>query len=128
MLKRRNFLTTLSATVLAATLPIGATAAIQTYAGKASPLRKRFRGLIDTDFRLFDAAGVARKARLVAVDDGPKCPGLEQFSIVFEGDELGEGLYQIRSWRTGRILINLQTSGEPGTARNRQRACFSNFV
>jgi len=128
MLKRRNFVTTLSATVLVATLPVGAAAAIQSYGGKASSLRKRFRGLVDTDFRLFDAVGVARKARLVAVDDGPKCPGLEQFSIVFEGEELGEGLYQIRSWRTGRILVNLQSSGGPGMARNRQRACFSNFV
>jgi hypothetical protein len=128
MLKRRNFITTLSATVLAATLPTGATAVIQTHEGKGSSLGNRFRGLVDTDFRLFDSAGVARKARLIAVDDGPKCPGLEQFSIVFEGDELGEGLYQIRSWRTGRILINLQTSGEPGTAGNRQRACFSNFA
>jgi hypothetical protein len=128
MLERRRFLTTLSATVLAAALPASSLAALQIRTGERGSLQKHFAQFVDTDFRLFDSEGIPHKARLVAIDEGPRCPGLEQFSVVFEGSDLSDGLYQIRSWRTGRICIGLQSSGEPGTAINRQRACFSNFV
>ncbi len=128
MLERRNFLTALSATILAAALPAGIAAATQRQRGKSGSLRTQFAQLVGSNLRLLNSAGVAQEARLVAIDDGPLCPGLEQFSIVFEGGDLAEGLYQIRSWRTERMLISLQCSGETGTHRNRQRACFSNFV
>jgi len=114
--------------MLAAALPASALAALQVRTGKRGSLQKHFAQFVDTDFRLFDADGVGQKARLVAVDDGPQYPGLEQFSVVFEGSDLSEGLYQIRSWRTGRMYVGLQSSGEPGSAINRQRAVFSNFV
>ncbi len=128
MLERRKFLTALSASILSAAIPGGALAATLRRSGKGGSLHKQFAQLVGNDFRLLNSAGVAQKARLVAIDEGPVCRGLEQFSIVFEGSDLAEGLYQIRSWRTGRILISLQASGEPGTATNRQRAYFSRFI
>ena len=128
MLERRNFLTALSATILTAGLPAGIAAATQRQRGRSGSLRAQFARLVGSNFRLLNSTGVAQQARLVAVDDGPRCPGLEQFSIVFEGSDLAEGLYQVRSWRTGKMLVSLQPSGEPGTARNRQRRNGGRFT
>ena len=62
------------------------------------------------------------------MDDGPQCPGLEQFSIVFEGNDLTEGLYRVYHRQTGSLLISLMPSGEPGSRKNRKRVFFSTFV
>jgi hypothetical protein len=128
MLERRNFLTALSATMLAAAMPASAMAAVSGQKGKSGSLRKQFAQLVGSNVRLLNSAGVTQKARLIAIDDGPACPGLEQFSIVFEGSDLGEGTYQIRNWRFGRMLVSMQNSGKPGAANTLQRAYFSNFI
>jgi hypothetical protein len=91
-------------------------------------LRDQIAPLIGSDFRLTDSNGIARKARLIAVEDGPCCAGLEQFSIVFEGADLTEGLHEVYHCQTGSSLISLMPSGEPGAGAIRQRAHFANFV
>jgi hypothetical protein len=123
---RRRFLGTLSAGMAASLVPAGVISA----AGIAS-LRDRFAGLVDDSFDLVDSAGTLKKARLVAMDDGPDCPNrpdLEQFSIVFEGSGLNDGLYKVYHPSTGRLQIGLMSSGEAGSTVRRQRAHFSNFV
>lgn len=131
MLERRIFLTGLTATMATAMVPGGIVAATLGPPGKTSTsgsLRDQLAALVDRNFYLVDSGGLARSARLVAVDDGPQCPGLEQFSIVFEGSDLAEGLYETHSWHTGRLLISLLPSGKSRSGKNRQRAYFSNFV
>ena len=128
MLERRKFLTALSATMLTAAIPSGTLAATLTQTGQCCPLRKQFAQLVDSDFRLVNSAGVTQIARLVAVDDGPDCSGLEQFSIVFESGDLTEGLYKAYHPGIGTLRIGLLPTGETGSEVNRQRAHFSNFV
>jgi hypothetical protein len=131
MLERRNFLTALSATMVTAMLPAGVLAATPGKAdwfGRTSSLRDRFAPLIGNDFRLVDEAGVRHRARLVALDDDLCSPELEQFSIVFEGSGLTDGLYEVYHPSTGTLRIGLMSSGEPGSPVGRQRAHFSNFV
>jgi len=123
MLARRQFLGTLSAGMATTLVPAGVLSA----AGLLS-LRDQFAGLVEDNFHFLDSAGVVKKARLVALDDGPDCPRLEQFSIVFEGSDLTEGIYQVYHPQTGSLQIGLMPSGEPGSELDRQRAYFSNFV
>ena len=67
-------------------------------------------------------------AQLIAVDDGPDCPGLEQFSIVFEGDELDDGLYDTYHPEMDGLAISLMPSDARGTGRVRKRAFFALLV
>ena len=120
---RRRFLGTLTAGMATTLVPAGVISA----AGFAS-LRDRFAGLVDKNFHLVDSAGTLKKARLVAMDDGPECPDLEQFSIVFEGSGLTDGLYKAYHPSTGTLRIALMSSGDAGATLGRQRAHFSSFV
>lgn len=131
MLERRNFLTALTATMATAMLPAGIMAATPGQPGNNginNSLRGQLAQLVGSNLRLVDAAGIAQSARLVAVDDGPDHPGLEQFSIVFEGSGLTDGLYKVYHPSTGTLRIGLMSSGEAGSTPGRQRAHFSNFV
>lgn len=123
MLGRRKFLGTLTAGMATTLVPVGVLSA----AGLAS-LRDQFAALGDNNFQLMDSAGVVRNARLVAMDDGPYCPELEQFSIVFEGSGLTDGLYKAYHPSTGTLHIALMSSGDAGATLGRQRAHFSSFV
>lgn len=123
MLGRRKFLGTLTAGMAASTLPAGVIIA----AGLPT-LREQFADLVDSNFDLIDSTGTVRRARLIQLDDGPEEPGLEQFSIVFEGDGLSEGLHKAYHPRIGTMRIGLMASGERGPGPDKQRAYFSNFV
>jgi len=98
-------------------------AGIVTAAGFAA-LRDRFATLVDSDFDFVDAHGAALTARLVALDDARTSGGFEQFSVVFEGDGLAEGLYQVRHPALGSLHIGFTAPGES----LRQRAWFSQPV
>lgn len=131
MLERRNFLTALSAAMTTMMLPAGVLAATRGNAGwfgSTGSFRDRFAPLVGEEFRLGDKAGNTRKARLVALDDELRSSDLEQFSIVFEGSGLTDGLYEIYHPSMGKLHIGLISSGEPGSPAGRQRAHFSNFV
>lgn len=102
-------------------------AGVITAAGLMS-LRDKFAELVDSNMHLMDSVGTVTRARLVELDEGPKDPDLEQFSIVLEGDGLTEGLYKVYHPNTGTLRIGLLASGEPGSGAVRQRAYFSKFV
>lgn len=127
MLGRRKFLGTLTAGVVTTLVTPGIIKAAAITDGHAS-LRDQFVRLVGSNFRLVDATGTTTIARLAALDDGPESPGLEQFSIVFEGADLTDGLYRVYHRRTGGLRISFMPSGEPGPDLNRQRAHFSSFT
>lgn len=131
MLERRQVLKIFVAGATTSLIPAGIFAATPEETGSSGTsisLREQLEALVGGSFRLTGSDGVVRTARLIAVDDGPDCPGLEQFSILFEGTDLAEGLHEIYHWQTGRELISLVPSGESGPGMTRQRAHFSRFV
>lgn len=131
MLERRQVLKIFVAGATTSLVPAGifaATLEATESSGTSNSLREQLEVLVGSRFRLTGSDGVVRIARLVAVDDGPDCPGLEQFSILFEGADLVEGLHEVYHWQTGRELISLVPSGKPGAGITRQRAHFSRLV
>ena len=131
MLERRQVLKIIIAGTTTSLVPAGILAATlrkTESSGTGNSLRDQLEALVGSSFRLTGPDGVVRKARLIAVDDGPDCPGLEQFSILFEGTDLAEGLHEVYHWQTGSELISLVSSGEPGSAVTRQRAHFSRLA
>jgi hypothetical protein len=122
MLQRRAVLAALGGAMAATIVPF------KSHAGTNLSTRQQFAELLGARFRLTDADGHSWAARLVAVDDGPRCPGLEQYSIVFEGRELTEGLYEVYPRESGRLNIGLTSLGGSDTGAARLQACFSNFI
>ena len=131
MLKRRKALKILVAGMTTAMVPAGVVATTLSgveRTGMRHSLRTQLTQLIGSNFRLTDTYGTAKKAVLVAVEEGPRSAGLEQFSAVFEGDELEEGLHEVYHCQTGNSLISFVPSGESETGQVRQRAHFSIFA
>lgn len=131
MFERRKVLKVFVAGVTTAMVPAGIMAATirkNENGGTSESLRDQLTPLIGSGFRLTDSNGIAKRARLIAIDDGPRCAGLEQFSIVFEGADLTEGLHEVYHRQTGSSLIGLMPSDEPRAGMTRQRAHFSTFA
>lgn len=89
--------------------------------------RERFQDLVNAPFDLLDSRH-RRVERLVlsAVEDGPACPGTDQFALVFRGD--GEAprrpaTYTLEHAEEGRFALYLEPSREP--AGDAYRASFS---
>jgi hypothetical protein len=122
MLQRRAVLAAFGSAMAAAMAPFGV------LAGTNLSRRNQLSELMGCSFHIADPSGEKTTARLVALDDGPRCPGLEQFSVVFEGADLCEGLHEVYHHDTGRFLISLMPSGESGSRQIRKRAFFSTFV
>jgi hypothetical protein len=122
MLKRRAVLGALGSVMAASFMPVNV------LAGTRLSQRNQYSRLIGSRIRFRDAEGSVTTARLVALDDGPQCPGLEQFSVVFEGEHLGEGVYEIFHPDMGNSRLAFTASGRPGPERNLFRAYFSNFI
>lgn len=131
MLERRRILKIIVAGATTVMVPGSITMAASgpvERAGTRGSLRDQLATLVGSNFQLTDADGVTRKAQLISIEDGPACPGLEQFSMLFEGEGLTEGLHEIHHTRTGSALISLVPSDQPETGLVRQRAHFSHFV
>ena len=122
MLKRRAVLGALGSVMAASFMPVNV------LAGTKLSQRDQYLRLIGSRVRFRDAEGSVTMARLVALNDGPRCPGLEQFSVVFEGEHLGEGVYETFHPEMGNSRLAFTASGRPGPGRNRFRAYFSNFI
>jgi len=122
MLQRRAVLAALGGAMAATIVPFGA------HAGPNLTTHQQFSELLGARFRLTDAEGNSWAARLIAVDDGPRCPGLDQYSIVFEGSELSEGVYEVYHREAGKLKVGFTSSGSPEAGPLRLQACFSNFV
>ena len=118
MLKRRLFLSAIAAGATSAMLPVAVLGATR----NSIPLSQKFAALVGSDFQFSDGVGAKSRARLVAFDAGPDCPGLEQFSVVFEGGSLAEGLYDIHHPGTGKLTVFCMPAADGG-----QRAYFSYF-
>lgn len=91
-------------------------------------LHNKLAAMLGSRFRMTNANGMTSTAELVALDEGPQYQGLDQFSAVFEGENLSDGLYEVWHRDTGNLPISLMPSGEPTADRCRQRAYFSILV
>lgn len=117
MLKRRLFLSAMAAGATSAMMPAAVLAAIP-----EKSLSQHFAALVGSEFQFKDTVGTHSQARLVAFDEGPSSAGLEQFSVVFKGDGLAEGPYDIHNPGTGKLTVFCMPSSNGG-----QRAYFSYF-
>jgi len=117
MLKRRLFLSAMAAGATSAMMPAAVLAATP-----EKSLAQQFAALVGSDFQFKDTVGTHSRARLVAFDEGPSSPGLEQFSVVFNGEGLAEGLYDIHHPGTGKLTVFCMPSTDGA-----QRAYFSYF-
>lgn len=122
MMQRRAVLAALGSAVAASFAPVGVLASTRRSECQL------YSNVVGSLFQLMDSSGDVTTARLVAVDDGPTCPGLEQFSIALEGEHLTEGLFDIDHPVIGRSKIALFRCGPPRSDRNRYRAYFSRFT
>ncbi len=122
MLERRAFLAALGSAVVASAVPVNVLASTNL------SCREQLSQMLGRNFRLKSPAGDIVTARLIAVDEGLDCRGLEQFSIVFEGDNLDDGLYDTYHPDMDGLAITLMPSEAPGSGRIRKRAYFSVFV
>jgi hypothetical protein len=100
-MERREFIAGCSATLMVAGVnPSQLLASARGSQISATPVpRARFDALMGTEFRVYREDGrFLDKVRLAAIEDGPCCPGLEQFSVLWEGayaDVLPEGVYTL---------------------------------
>jgi hypothetical protein len=124
MLKRRLFLSALAAGATSSILPTTAFSAVLADNGL---LAEKFSTLVGSEFHFRNTVGDKSCARLVAFDNGPDSPGLEQFSVVFEGDGLAEGLHDIHHLGTGKLTVFCMPSTSAALGNSRQRVYFSNF-
>ena len=124
MLKRRLFLSALAAGATSSILPTTVFSAVLT---NDDPLSEKFSALVGSEFHFRNAIGDKSRAKLVAFDKGPDSPGLEQFSVVFEGDGLAEGLHDIHHLGTGKLTVFCMPSTGGALGCSRQRVYFSNF-
>jgi hypothetical protein len=128
MLQRRAILAALTTSMAAALVPGSAIAAGLSAGNRmATPtsLREQLQALQGQDFHFEDETGETSQARLIAVEDGPRCPGLEQFSVVFEGERLSEGMNDLSHPEIGNMPIGLTSSECTHASRTRKRAHFS---
>jgi len=127
-LQRRAILAVLT-TSLAAALAPGSVIASALSAGNRTSssmsLREQLQALLGQNFNFEDETGVTSDGRLVFVEDGPRCRGLEQFSVVFEGKRLSEGINDVFHPDLGSMSISLISSECSHAGRTRKRAHFS---
>ena len=130
MLERRTFLTVLTAGLATAATPGTLLAACHEFlaSGPSVPRRDDFKRLVGRRFQLIDSEGLTSDATLLAFEDGPRCPRLEQFSFVLDTEGLEEGIYEIRHPEMGAISVNLMTSAHPSNAGQCHRVYVSRFV
>jgi hypothetical protein len=93
-----------------------------------SPDRASLTTLVGSWFRITDTNGQYSAARLIALDDGPTFRGLEQFSLVFQGKQLTDGLFQVFHPQAGEIQLHFMPSGETADVNDRRRAHISVFA
>jgi hypothetical protein len=122
MLGRRAFLAALGSSVVVSAVPVNVLASTNL------SCREQLSQMLGRNFRLKSPAGDIVTAQLIEVDDGPDCPGLEQFSIVFDGDDLDDGLYNTYHPEMDGMTISLMPSEVPGSGHIRKRAYFSVFA
>jgi hypothetical protein len=122
MLQRRAVLAALTSAMAAAMAPTSI------FASNHQTCRQRLAGIVGDTVRLSDQDGRILYARVLTIDDGPTHPGLDQFSIVFEGDDLVDGLYEAHHRDAGTVPVALIESEASAYGTTRKRAHFSIFI
>ena len=117
MLERREFLVGCAAALLSVgAAPCGQSG--EPGAESDGPLdigKEGFLRLRNESFRILDGSERVVYADLAAVEDGPVAPGLEQFSLRFQGDYsdwLEPGLYELYHTRMGGFHAYLDSQAE----------------
>jgi hypothetical protein len=108
LMERRKFLAGVSVVVAGTTqLPAFLSSASHQPA-RPSTRRHDFEQSVGTQFRVYDTDGrFVDKVRLLAIEDGPCCSGLEQFSLVFgetRGPVLSEGIWTLKNGSATEVL------------------------
>ena len=85
MIRRRDFVLGCGSLAVLTGMPIANAATV--IAGSGQRKADRFRPLIDTIFNAANDAGQFLELKLVAVEETPIDPRLEQFRLVFESEE-----------------------------------------
>jgi hypothetical protein len=122
-MRRRDFLTTTAAAAaIVAVCPTANAATVLPTLPITGFNRTQFRSWIDDEFRLSGPGSLrAAHATLIAVDDGPECTGIEQFSAVFRGAALPTGLCRLSHADGAQFVLHLHGS----LHSNLRRAHFS---
>ena len=126
-MERRKFLAGVSAAV-AGTTQLPSILSFESVEATVHPTRRaEFERQLGTEFRVYDNDGrFADKVRLVAIEGGPCCSGLEQFSLVFAGTQgpaLSEGIWRLTNGTDQAkdlALTSARASSQP-----RYRAMFN---
>ena len=125
-MERRQFLAGVS-TVVAGTTQLPSILSFESMAATTSTRRADFEQQLGREFRVYDNAGrFADKVRLEAIEDGPCCAGLEQFSVVFAGTRgpaLSEGIWRLTNGTNAPIDLALTSAG--ASSQPRYRAMFN---
>lgn len=106
---RRSMMLGTGAAALAATAAPVLAAGVQAQAGV--PPRRAFEALVGETFASTDGASL----RLCQVTDGPQVPGLDQFSLAWEGGPGEGGLLELQHPRTGRFALHLEPTRDSNT-------------
>jgi len=89
--------------------------------------RERFEQLVNARFELLDSRDRCVETLVLdAVEDGPDCPGTDQFGLVFRGEGKGQGqpaTHILEHAEEGRFALYLEPSASGKTAG--YRASFS---
>lgn len=120
MIRRRDFVLGCGSLAVLAGMPIAKAATI--ISGSGQRRADRFRPLINTVFRAADESGQALELKLVAVEETPIDPRLEQFRLVFESEqrETANGIYALvhdEDHRFGSENVYIETSPSDPTGR-----------
>jgi hypothetical protein len=110
-MQRRKFLTASAATAtLMAVGKTGNTAGVSPTPATNGFSGARFRSWLNEEFRLTSGSSLrSSRATLVAVEDGPARPGLDQFSVVFRGSaSLPTGLCWLSRADGTQFMLHLQ--------------------
>jgi hypothetical protein len=120
MIRRRDFVLGCGSLAVLTAIPIANAATIITRSGESKA--DHFRPLINTIFNAANDAGQVLGLKLVAVEETPIDPRLEQFRLVFESEqpEAEEAIYAL-THESGRGLaidtVSIQTSESDPTGR-----------
>jgi hypothetical protein len=126
-MERRQFLVGCSAAAVAAGAGLAPSFVPDTSSHASLSLtRSTFERLLGSEFRLYDNGGkFLDKLRLVAIEDGPCRPMLDQFDLVWEGtysEQMPDAVYRLTSEQQPRMQLALTPSA---AGARRYRSTFS---
>lgn len=130
-MQRRDFLSTGAGTAVALAVATNAASAqgvewLEGALPAAGLTRARFAAWLHSGFRIRPVGGLrSGRATLIAITDGPRAAGLDQFHLIFRSDgRAPTGLCELRHDSGASVHMWLDESGGDGSAAL-TRATFS---